>query len=144
MTVQLDDLDRHLLVALREDARLPVATLAARLGVTRATVANRMARLEREGVIVGYTIRLGTRAAERAVRAIMLVAVEGNRGEDVRRQLAAHPAVTGLHTTNGRWDLVAELEADSLEAFDRALAEIRLAKGISTTETNILLTSYRV
>lgn len=144
MTWALDELDRRLLAALREDARVPVATLAARLGVTRATVAHRMARLEREGVIVGYTVRLGARAAERAVRAIMLVAVEGNRGEEVRRQLSAHPAVTGLHTTNGRWDLVAELEADSLEAFDRALTEIRLAKGISTTETHILLTSYRV
>jgi len=47
-----------------------------------------------------------------------------------------------LHTTNGRWDIVAELRAENLEDFDRALERIRLIPGIANTETNILLSSY--
>jgi DNA-binding Lrp family transcriptional regulator len=51
--------------------------------------------------------------------------------------------VAALHSTNGRWDIVAELRADSLEGFDRALARIRLIEGISQTETSLLLSTFK-
>ena len=72
--------------------------------------------------IVGYTVRLRPDVEEQRIRALMTVAVEGNRTEAVIRTLRGDPAVSALHTTNGRWDIVAELRADSLEAFDRVLA----------------------
>jgi DNA-binding Lrp family transcriptional regulator len=72
------------------------------------------------------------------------VAVEGNRGGDVLRALRGDPAVVSLHTTNGRWDIVAELRADSLEAFDRVLSSIRLIDGIAQTETSILLSTHKL
>jgi DNA-binding Lrp family transcriptional regulator len=58
--------------------------------------------------------------------------------------LRGHPNVTGLHSTNGRWDLIAELRADTLEAFDRALGNIRLIDGIASTETSLLLSTHKV
>jgi len=70
--------------------------------------------------------------------------VEGNRADDVLRALRGDPAVVGLHTTNGRWDIVAELRADSLEAFDRVLSGIRLIDGIAQTETSILLSTHKL
>ena len=140
----LDDTDRELLSALRENARQPVAALAKRLRVARGTVQNRLARLEREGVIVGYTVRLKPQAEGHRIRALMTVAVEGNRGAEVLRALRGHPAVASLHTTNGRWDIVAELQAESLEAFDRVLGEIRLIEGIASTETSILLSTHKL
>lgn len=140
----LDDTDRELLALLRHDARLPVATLARKLKVARGTVQNRMKRLERDGVIVGYTVRVKPQAEAHRIRALMTIVVEGNRGAEVLHALRGHPNVTGLHSTNGRWDLIAELRADSLEAFDRALGNIRLIDGIASTETSLLLSTHKV
>ena len=140
----LDDTDRELLALLRQDARLPVATLAAKLKVARGTVQNRMKRLERDGVIVGYTVRVKPQAEAHRIRALMTIVVEGNRGAEVLKALRGHPNVTGLHSTNGRWDLIAELRADTLEAFDRALGNIRLIDGIASTETSLLLSTHKV
>ena len=140
----LDDTDRELLALLRHDARLPVATLAAKLKVARGTVQNRMKRLERDGVIVGYTVRVKPQAEAHRIRALMTIVVEGNRGAEVLKALRGHPNVTGLHSTNGRWDLIAELRAESLEAFDRALGNIRLIAGITSTETSLLLSTHKV
>ena len=140
----LDDTDRELLALLRQDARTPVAALAAKLKVARGTVQNRMKRLERDGVIVGYTVRVKPQAEAHRIRALMTIVVEGNRGAEVLHALRGHPNVTGLHSTNGRWDLVAELRADSLEAFDRALGNIRLIAGIASTETSLLLSTHKV
>lgn len=139
----MDDLDQRLIGLLRANARLPVATLAKQLQVARGTVQNRLARLEREGVIAGYTVRLRTTDESRRVVALMLVAVEGNRVEDVLWSLRGDPAVSELHTTNGRWDIVAELRADTLEEFDRVLGRIRRIEGVATSETNLLLSTLK-
>lgn len=140
----VDDTDRELLALLRQDARMPVATLATKLKVARGTVQNRMKRLERDGVIVGYTVRVKPQAEAHRIRALMTIVVEGSRGPEVLKALRGHPNVTGLHSTNGRWDLIAELRADTLEAFDRALGNIRLIEGIASTETSLLLSTHKV
>jgi DNA-binding Lrp family transcriptional regulator len=140
----MDDTDHKLLALLREDARTPVATLARKLDVARGTVQNRLTRLESEGTIVGYTVRLKPHVEEQRIRALMTVVVEGNRTEAVIKALRGEPAVSALHTTNGRWDIVAELRADSLEEFDRVLARIRLLEGISSTETSLLLSTRKL
>ncbi|UDF35335.1 UNVERIFIED_ORG: Lrp/AsnC family transcriptional regulator [Shinella sp. XGS7] len=140
----LDDTDRELIALLRDNARLSVVALARQLRVARATVQNRIARLEREGVIVGYSVRLRPAAEAQRIRALMNVAVEGNRTDEVLRELRGHPNVAALHSTNGRWDLVAELRADTLEEFDRVLSAVRLIQGIANTETSILLSTHKV
>lgn len=140
----MDDTDRQLISLLRDDARLSIVALAKALRVTRATVQNRIARLEADGTIVGYTLRLKPASEGPRVRAMMSIAVEGSRAEAVRRELWGHANVVGLHTTNGRWDLIAELRADTLERFNSLLGEIRKIEGIATTETSILLASDKV
>jgi len=140
----MDDTDHKLVALLRENARTPVATLARKLDVARGTVQNRLSRLETDGVIVGYTVRLKPHVEEHRIRAFMTVVVEGNRTEAVIKALRGEPAVSALHTTNGRWDIVAELRADSLEEFDRVLARIRLLEGISSTETSLLLSTRKL
>ncbi len=139
----MDELDRQLIGLLRDDARMSVASLAKALKVARGTVQNRLARLKSEGTIVGYTVRLRPQFEEQRIRALMTIAVEGNRTEAVIKALRGEPAVSALHSTNGRWDIVAELRTDSLEAFDRVLARIRLLDGISNTETSLLLSTYK-
>jgi DNA-binding Lrp family transcriptional regulator len=140
----MDEIDRELLGLLRDDARMPVVALAKKLRVARATVQNRMARLEREGVIVGYTVRLKPEAEAHRIRAIMGIEVSGHHGDAVRRALRGHPNVVALHNTNGRWDLVAEVQTDTLEAFDRVLNAIRAIEGIANSETSILLSTHKL
>jgi DNA-binding Lrp family transcriptional regulator len=138
----MDDTDRRLIALLYENARLPVATLAQLLKVSRGTVQNRIDRLIAEGVIGGFTLRLKPDAEPQRVRAITMVAVEGEHATAVIKALRAIPEVQALHTTNGRWDIVVELGVDSLESFDQALQRIRLVKGIANSETSLLLSAH--
>lgn len=140
----LDDIDRELIALLRDHARMPVAVIAKKLKIARGTVQNRMARLEREGVIVGYTVRLRPGVEQHRIRAMMSIEVAGHHGDAVGRALRGHPNVVALHSTNGRWDFVAEVRADNLEAFDKVLNAIRSIEGISNTETGILLSTYKL
>jgi DNA-binding Lrp family transcriptional regulator len=139
----MDTTDRRLLSLLRDNARMSVAAMAKSLGVARGTVQNRLARLEADGVIAGYTVRLKLQDEDQRIRALMTVAVEGNRTDEVLRALKGDPAVCALHTTNGRWDIVAELRTESLEAVDRVLGRIRQIDGISNTETSLLLSTHK-
>jgi len=140
----MDDVDHRLLALLRADARTSVASLAKKLGVARGTVQNRMARLEADGTIVGYTVRLKPDVEEQTIRALMTIAVEGNQVDAVVKALRGEPDVASLHSTNGRWDLVAELHTDSLASFDRVLARISRMPGVSSSETSLLLTTFKL
>jgi len=142
--VNVDATDRDLLSLLRQDARTSVAVLARKLGVSRGTVSNRIARLEDSGVIVGYTVRLRPDAQPNEIKAWMGVAVEGNETRAVIASLLGEPGVATLHDTNGRWDLLAELRAANLAELSKVLERIRLVRGISSTETSIHLETYRV
>ena len=139
----MDDTDRKLISLLRRDARTNVATLAAKLGVSRGTVTNRLRKLEDAQVIVGYTVRLRPDAEPNQIRAWMGVLVEGNQTRAVVASLLGDPGVAALHDTNGRWDLLAELRAESMAELSKVLERVRLIKGIANTETSILLASFR-
>ncbi|MEC5385147.1 Lrp/AsnC family transcriptional regulator [Uliginosibacterium sp. H3] len=140
----MDATDQKLLSLLRTDCRTNVATLAQKLGVSRGTVSNRIARLEDAGVIVGYTVRLRPDAQPNEIKASMGIAVQGNEARLVIASLLGEPGVATLHGTNGRWDLLAELRAQNLAELAQVLERIRLIKGISNTETSIHLETYRL
>nr|MBL8411474.1 Lrp/AsnC family transcriptional regulator [Dechloromonas sp.] len=139
----MDNLDQQLIALLRGNARLSVATLAHRLKVSRGTVTNRIAKLENEGIIVGYTVRLRPDVRQNDIRAWMSIAVAGNETRSVIASLLGEPGVASLHGTNGRWDLLAELRAGSLTELSDILERIRLIRSIQTSETSIHLTTYR-
>ncbi len=140
----MDEIDHKLMSLLRQDARLSVAALAAKLHVSRGTVTNRIRRLEDDGVIVGYTVRLRPDVQHNAIKAWMSIAVDGNQTRTVIASLLGEPGVATLHDTNGRWDLLAELRAETLQELAKVLERIRLLKGISNTETSIHLETFRV
>ena len=140
----MDALDQQLIGLLRGDARLSVAALAHKLKVSRGTITNRITRLEDDGVIVGYTVRLRPDAQPNEIHAWMSIAVEGNETRAVIVSLLGEPGVAELHDTNGRWDLLARLRAANLTELSTVLERVRLIRGIQSTETSIHLASYRV
>jgi DNA-binding Lrp family transcriptional regulator len=139
----LDDLDRRLIALLRADARLPSAALARRLGVSRGTVQNRIERLAAGGVLLGFTVRLSGEAGDAAVRAVMSIEVRSADTRAVVTALRRMPEVGRVWSTNGRWDLVAEINAADLAALDRALTAIRALKPIANSETSILFAELK-
>ncbi|KRE36198.1 AsnC family transcriptional regulator [Janibacter sp. Soil728] len=135
------DLDKRLLSALRKDGRAPVSALADQLGVSRATVTSRIAKLTAHGIIVGFTVRVRDAAEASHVRAISFIEVEGRTTDRVIRELRGFPEIQALHTTNGGWDLVAEVSCSDLGEFDDVLRRIRGIQGIVNSETSLLLSS---
>lgn len=140
--LKLDPTDQGLLSMLRADARASVVDLAKRLGVSRATVQNRMRRLEDDGVIAGYTVRIGEEIQKPAVRALMSIRAQSADEADVIAELRGNPHVSAVHHTTGRWDLIAEIQTDSLASFNKIVGALRLIDGVTATETNLLLESY--
>lgn len=139
--LKLDPTDQGLLSMLRANARTSIVDLAKRLGVSRATVQNRMRRLEDDGVIDGYTVRIGAEIEKPAVRALMSIRTESAHEADVIAELRGNPHVAAVHHTTGRWDLIAEIQTDSLASFNKIVGALRLIDGVTATETNLLLDS---
>jgi DNA-binding Lrp family transcriptional regulator len=137
----MDDIDHKLIAALRVDGRAPLAQLAKRVGVSRGTVQNRLDKLLADGTVLGFTVRVRQENAAAGVRAVMMIEVAGKTTTAVINALRGIPELDVLHTTNGAWDLVAEIRAASLADFDRVLREVRLIDGVINSDTSILLTS---
>ena len=135
----MDSIDEGLIVHLRKNARASLSELASMMGVTRATVRSRMARLEDSGDILGYQVTLKGDVAPEPVRGLVMLGVEGRGAERITRHLTNMPEVRAVHSTNGRWDLIVEIGTGSLETLDAVLTRIRKLEGVSTSETNLLL-----
>jgi DNA-binding Lrp family transcriptional regulator len=136
-----DDLDRRIIAHLRSDGRAPLATLAAALGVARGTVQNRIDRLLATGTVLGFTIRMREDYDDLTVRAVMMIEVVGKSTTHVVQRLRGIPEIRRLHTTNGNWDLVADIQTANLSDFDRVLREVRMIDGVANSETSLLLSS---
>ncbi len=134
----LSETDRALIAALRGNARMSVTQLSHAIGASRTTVRARLDALVAEGRIRRFTIETDV-DVEGTVKAITMVALQGQMSRAVIRTLRKIPEVATIHATNGAWDLVVEIRAESLTAFDRALREIREAPGVTNSESSILL-----
>jgi DNA-binding Lrp family transcriptional regulator len=139
--IRLDATDQALLAVLRNNARMPVVDIARQLGVSRATVQNRMKRLEKSGIVLGYTVAVRPEVEPHPVRALMSIAVDSREEKAVIEKLRGNPNVVAVHHTTGRWDLIAEIRTDTLASFNAIVGDVRQLDGIKSTETNLLLDS---
>lgn len=139
----LDDIDNRLIAELRRDGRAALSDLADRLGIARATVRARMERLQARGEIAGFTVVTRGDATASPVRGLMMVAIEGRGAERITARLQGMPEVQAVHSTNGRWDLIAEIGTRTLEEFDGVLFRIRGLDGVTASETSLLLSTRR-
>lgn len=139
MPLDLTSTDRRLLAALKKDSRASVTALAGLLGVSRATVQARLERLVRSGTIQRFTIETDVAAESDLLRAVMMIELEGTRARLVISTLKRIAEIASLHTTNGKWDLVAHIEVSSLAELDVILREVREIDGVVNSDTSILL-----
>ncbi len=133
--------DRDLLALLSENARLPVATLAKRLAVSRTTVQARLERLERIGVIAGYGVRLSDAYASSLVRAHILITIAPKSLTQVTAAIERVEAVTELHSISGAFDLIAIVASPSIAELDRRIDEIGAIDGVERTQSSIILST---
>ncbi len=136
-----DDYDRTLVSLLRKDGRAPISKLAQIMGVSRATVQSRLDRLLASGALLGFTARVREDYDINQIRAIMMIEVTGRNTSQVIHKLRGLPELTVMHTTSGKWDLIAEVLVENLSEFDSILREVRLVEGVLNSETSILLSS---
>jgi len=139
MDLRLDELDRHILTLLQANAREPVANLARRLKIARTTVVARIARMEREGVVSGYGVRLGQRLDQAAVRAFCGLSVNAKSGAAVIKALARLPEVEEVWAVSGQFDYMVLLRCDTPEQLDELLDHLGQFDGINHTQTSIVL-----
>jgi DNA-binding Lrp family transcriptional regulator len=139
--IELDEIDRRLLALLGANARTPVAKLGTKLGLARTTVQARLDRLERNGVIAGYTVKLSEDARAGQIRATVLIHITPSAQSAVLRQLERLPAVERVHTTSGRFDLACQLRTQSTLALDETLDRIGEIDGVLALESLIHLST---
>ena len=132
-----------MLALLQLDGRMSVADLALALSVSRATVKARLDKLIAEGEISGFSVQLKSELSPHAVRAVMMLEIEGKPSNTLILRLKAMPEVLAVHSTNGRWDFIVEIGTNSLESFDQTIKAIRLLDSVSLSETSIKLTTHK-
>ncbi len=139
----LDETDQRIIAELRRDGRASLSDLALRLGLSRATIRARMERLSARGEIAGFTVLTRADVTAAPVRGLMMIGIEGRGTERILSRLAGLPAVQTVHTTNGKWDLIAEISAATLGELDQVLAQVRTFEGVETSETSLLLSTRK-
>ncbi|MDA7853169.1 Lrp/AsnC family transcriptional regulator [Porticoccaceae bacterium] len=131
--------DQQLLNLLRENSRRSVSDIANKLGVSRATVQQRMERLEHRGVIQGYTIKLNPHFEQQQVSAYIMISVLARKTADITRQLQKDPQLDMLCTISGQYDLLAKVTAATTEALDQSIDRIGTLDGVEKTLSHIVL-----
>jgi DNA-binding Lrp family transcriptional regulator len=133
------DKDTKLLDLLRANAREPAASLARKLGIARSTLQERIARLECEGVIKGYTVRLSDEAATKNLRAVVMIVADARQADRVTAELKKITEVRSLAAVSGAHDMMAVVEADTAARMDAVLDRIGKANGVARTVSSIVL-----
>lgn len=135
------DKDRDLLALLSENARMPTAVLARRLGLSRSTVQAKIERLERDGVIAGYGVRLSDAYEKGLVRAHILITLAAKALGGVTRELQALPHVRSVYSVSGSFDLIAIVAARSISELDQIIDAIGAIEGVDKTLSSIILST---
>ena len=137
----MDDLDEHLLTRLRDNARAPVAELARALGLSRTTVQSRLARLERNGVIAGYAVKLAGAYEAGRVQAYVMLTVEPKQAAAVTAALKRMSGVRRLQSVSGPFDMIVTIDAGGVAEMDAVIDEIGAVKGVERTNSSLVLST---
>jgi DNA-binding Lrp family transcriptional regulator len=137
----LDGIDERLILALRENGRASTAQLARLVGRSRTSVQSRIERLERQGIIVGYQVRLAPEHGLGAVRAHVMIKVGPKETRSVAAALRSIPQVRILHSVSGDVDMIAVAATASVSEMDEVIDRIGALDGVERTTSSIILST---
>jgi len=137
----MNDLDASIIALLKRNARMSVTQMSHELGASRVTIHAHIKKMEQSGIITGYTVTLGAEEFRHNVSGWIMINVDANKEEAAIENLVSMPEISRLFTTNGRWDLAAEIQTQTLETFDTAISRLRQIPGIKETDTSLLLSA---
>ncbi|WP_404364196.1 Lrp/AsnC family transcriptional regulator [Marinobacter sp.] len=136
--------DQQLLLLLRQNARMSISDLARTLDLSRSTVQNRLARLEASGVIRGYSVELGGEYLGNQVEAHVSIKVYQKLTGRTNASLEQISQVAQLYSVSGEYDLIAIVQAQSLEELSAVLDRIGDLEGVERTNSAVVLeTKFR-
>ncbi|MEX3690443.1 Lrp/AsnC family transcriptional regulator [Paraburkholderia sp. BR14263] len=136
-----DSIDDKLLGLLQVDARAAIADLARQLGLSRTTVQSRIDRLERRGVIAGYSVRLSDEYEQGLVKAHVLITALPKLASQVEGELRKITEVRTVHSVSGAFDLIAIVTAHSVQKLDVLIDTIGRLDGVERTTSSIILST---
>lgn len=139
----MDEKDTELLRLLTLNARVSAAELGRALGLSRVTVQNRIDRLQKSGVIKRFTVELGQNTGGLLIDALVLIKLETGDSRPTVARLKQMLEVLSLTSVNGSFDLLAELNAASLQRLDAVLADIRMLPRVIETNSSIRLNRFK-
>jgi DNA-binding Lrp family transcriptional regulator len=137
----MDSIDEKLLSALRENGRASTALLARLVGRSRTSVQSRIERLEKQGIITGYGVRLAPELGIGAVRAHVMIKVGPKEARAVTAALREISQVRLLHSVSGEADLIAVAAAASVAEMDQVIDRIGALDGVERTTSSIILST---
>jgi DNA-binding Lrp family transcriptional regulator len=143
-TRQIDGVDRAMIAALVQDARISLTDLAETVNVSRSTAHTRMQRLRDANIITGFTASVDPQAVGLGVAAAVFIDIEQHDWRTLRAELAAIPGVEYLAMCAGRFDLMLIARAENIAALrDVLLEQIQRIQGVRSTETVVILDEVR-
>lgn len=137
----IDDKDRALLTLLSANARESTAELARKLQLSRSTVKDRIERLEKRGIITGFTVRYSEEYAAGQIRAHVMISTDPKQSGEVVRALNKIANLRSLYAVNGIYDMIAMISAESTKSLDETLDQIGDTEGVEKTVSSIILST---
>ncbi len=135
----MDEKNLQILRLLQQNARLPLKTLAGKVGLARSSVRERIARMEAEGIILGYRADVQSGRGTELVRAVLLIRLRRTPARETVSRITASPAVRRCFSVSGDLDLVVELEAETMSGLNAVRDEIALLPDVADVTTAIVL-----
>ena len=141
MNSPISEKDRDLIALLRQDARMPVSELARQLGLSRTAAQARLDKLERLGIIAGYSLRLGSQASAAEVRALIMLGTLAAQRRSIETALSRLPAISAVYSVSGPFDLIAAASAPSVEDLDQVRDQISALEGVAQLQLSMILST---
>jgi DNA-binding Lrp family transcriptional regulator len=135
----LDDVDRGIVEALRTEGRLSMRALAERLHISRAGVYSRVERLERDGVITGYSATVDPRRYGRSLSAYVNLKVAQQSWKALRKRVLAIEDVEHAALVSGEYDIVLLVRTRDVETLrDLVLTRLQDMPEVLGTQTVLI------
>jgi DNA-binding Lrp family transcriptional regulator len=141
--MKFDETDTKLLNVILSDSRLSYREIASKIGVSAATVMNRIARLEKEGVIKGYSANLDYEKLGYDIDAIISMKISKGKLFEVENKIANHPAVAAVYDVTGDFDSTIIAKFRNRRALDSFLKKIQAYDFVESTNTILVLNTIK-